>query len=67
MGEQRNERLTRDPRVSDIEVRLGHAAVVGDRDRPPLQLMAILQDHGIMNPTPAHREAEVHALLSRLY
>ena len=67
MEEQRNERLTRDPRVSDVEVRLGHAAVVGDEDQPPMQLIAILQDRGIMNPTPPHREAEVRALLSRLY
>ena len=65
--EQRNERLIKDPRVTDLEVRSGHAAIVGDEDRPPLQLMAILQEHGIMNRTPPDREAEVQALLSRLY
>jgi pimeloyl-ACP methyl ester carboxylesterase len=65
--EQRNELLTKDPRVTDLEVRNGHAAIVGDDDRPPLQLMAILQEHGIMNRTPPGREAEVQALLSRLY
>ena len=65
--EQRNERLIDDPRVIKLEVRSGHAAIVGDEDRPPVQLMAILQEHGIMNRTPPDREAEVQALLSRLY
>ena len=65
--EQRNERLTKDPRVTDLEVQEGHAAMVGDDDRPPVQLKAILQEHGIMNRTPADREVEVQALLSRLY
>jgi hypothetical protein len=67
LEEQRNERLTHDPRVTDLEVRNGHAAIVGDEDRPPLQLMAVLQEHGIMNRTPSDRQAEVQALLSRLY
>mgnify|MGYP001824112226 CR=1 FL=1 len=31
------------------------------------QLLAILQEHGIMNPTPPDRAAEVQLLLSRLY
>ena len=65
--EQRNERLTGDQRVTDLEVRQGHVAIVGDEDRPPVQLMAILQEHGIMNRTPSGREFEVQALLSRLY
>ena len=67
MEEQRNELLNKDPRVTDLEVRLGHATIVGDEDRPPVKLMAILQEHGIMNRTPPDREAEVQALLSRLY
>jgi pimeloyl-ACP methyl ester carboxylesterase len=67
LDEQRNERLTRDPRVIDLEVHLGHAAIVGDDDLPPLRLLAILQEHGIMNPTPPDRAAEVQLLLSRLY
>jgi pimeloyl-ACP methyl ester carboxylesterase len=65
--EQRNELLTQDPRVTEFEIRNGHAAIVGDEDRPPLQLMAILQEHGIMNPTPPERRTEVQTLLSRLY
>ena len=67
LEEQRNELVTQDPRVTDREVRDGHAAIVGDEDRPPLQLMAILQEHGIMNRTPSDRQAEIRALLSRLY
>jgi pimeloyl-ACP methyl ester carboxylesterase len=65
--EQRNERLIGDPQVTDLEVRAGHAAIIGDENRPPRQLMAILQERGIMNLTPPDREAAVQALLSRLY
>jgi pimeloyl-ACP methyl ester carboxylesterase len=67
VAEQRNERLIEDRRVTDLKVRSGHAAIVGDEDRPPLQLIAILQEHAIMNRTPPDREAEVQLLLSRLY
>lgn len=65
--EQRNERLIENPRVADLEVRAGHAAIIGDENRPPRQLMAILQKRGIMNPTPPDREVAVQVLLSRLY
>jgi pimeloyl-ACP methyl ester carboxylesterase len=65
--EQRNAQLIDDPRVAELEVRAGHAAIVGDENRPPRLLMAILQERGIMNPTPPERETEVEALLSRLY
>jgi pimeloyl-ACP methyl ester carboxylesterase len=67
LEEQRNELVTQDPRVTDREVRDGHAAIVGDEDRPPVQLMAILQEHGIMNRTSPDGQAEIRALLSRLY
>jgi hypothetical protein len=67
VAEQRNELLARDPRVTELGVRRGHAAIVGDEDRPPLRLMALLQEHGILNRTPPDRADEVAALLSRLY
>jgi pimeloyl-ACP methyl ester carboxylesterase len=67
LEEQHNARLFDDPRLVDIEVRAGHAAIVGDENRPPRLLMAVLQEHGIMNPTPPDRETEVQALLGRLY
>jgi pimeloyl-ACP methyl ester carboxylesterase len=50
-----------------VEVRAGHVEIVGDKRTVPTKLMAVLQDNGVLNPTPPHRAASLALLLSRLY
>lgn len=50
LGEQRNPRIERDPRVHVLGVAAGHAEIVGDVGVPPTKLYAILEGQGILAP-----------------
>ncbi len=67
LAEQHSDVVSADPRVSVVEVAAGHAAVVGENLSPPLLLIDLLQENGILVPTPPEREPEIVALLRRLY
>ena len=67
IAEQYHPPVDRYPIVSNIEVRAGHVEIVGDADAPPIKLIAILQDQGVMNPTEPERRAALQALLAELY
>jgi hypothetical protein len=67
LDEQYSDVVTADPRVATEEIAVGHAAAVGENLVPPRLLIEVLQQHGVLAPTPPSREAEVVALLDRLY
>jgi len=67
LGEQHNERVDADPRVTTDLVAAGHVEIVGDKAMPPLKLLVALQRHGVLNPTPAPKQAALQALLTRLF
>ena len=67
LEEQRNAIIDRDPIAKIVEVRAGHVEIVGDKRVAPVKLIAILQQHGIINPTEPERTAELNLLLTRLY
>ncbi len=67
LGEQYSEVLTADGRVTSVELEVGHAAAVGENLVPPRLLVEALQQHGILAPTPPAQQAEIVALLDRLY
>ncbi|MDQ3034247.1 MAG: alpha/beta hydrolase [Myxococcota bacterium] len=67
LDEQYSDVVTADPRVTTVEVDSGHGAIVGENREIPMLLIGILQQHGILAPTPAEREPDVVALLERLY
>jgi len=67
LDEQYSDVVSADDRVTVVEVAAGHAAVVGENLRPPVLLMEVLQENGILAVTPPEREPEIVALLARLY
>lgn len=67
LDEQRSEVVRADPRVSVVELRVGHAAAVGENRVPPLLLIDVLQQNSVLAPTTPALEPEVVALLARLY
>jgi len=67
LEEQNSEVVTADPRVSVVEIQVGHAAAVGENRMPPLLLIEVLQRSGVLAPTTPTLEPEIVALLARLY
>jgi pimeloyl-ACP methyl ester carboxylesterase len=67
LEEQRNPRVDDDPRLVVLEVRAGHAEIVGDGARVPEKLLGVLEERGVLAATPPARRAEVARLLAALY
>lgn len=67
LEEQRSAIVTSDPRVTTLELREGHAAVVGENGVAPLLLIEALQKEHVLAATPMEREASFAGLLARLY
>lgn len=65
--EQNNTRISGDRRVKPDLVAAGHAEIVGRDDSPPRKLLTVLQDHGVLAPTPPDRLVALEALLRRLF
>ena len=59
VDEQRNPILLKDPRVTEVVMAAGHGAVVGTENRPPHDLVRLLQEHEVMAPTPPERIADL--------
>ncbi len=67
LAEQRSPRPDTDPRVTHVQVQAGHVEIVGDKRVAPAKLIAILQDQGVLRPTPPARASAFEALLSKIY
>lgn len=67
LSEQYHPTVDSYPNVIDVKVDAGHVEIVGDKDISPKKLLSVLQAHGLLPPTPAHRKAALESLLARLY
>jgi hypothetical protein len=55
------------PQLTNVQVDSGHVEIVGYKDVAPRKLLAILQEQGLIAPTPPERGAALERLLAQLY
>ena len=55
------------PRLANVEVAAGHVEIVGYKGVAPHQLIAILQQQGLLAVTPTEREIAFQRLMAKLY
>lgn len=55
------------PQLKNVEVDAGHVEIVGDKNIVPRKLLSILQEEGMLAPTPPERRAALEKLLAELY
>jgi hypothetical protein len=67
LDEQYSDIVSADARVTTVEIPSGHAAAVGENRVPPLRLIQVLQEQGILVATPPAQEAAMVTFLDRLY
>ncbi len=67
LDEQYAEAVDRDSRVINIELKAGHAQVVGKPGHPPFTLIDTLEENGVLREQTSLSYAEDVALLNRLY
>lgn len=67
LPEQYNPIVDAYPRLTNIEVKAGHVEIVGHEDAAPRKLITILQQQGLLAPTPSSRKHKFEQLLGRLY
>lgn len=65
--EQYFHKIDASSKVKNIEISAGHVEIVGDHMTPPIKLIKILQDLGIINQTVPERKSELTFLLSVIY
>jgi len=53
--------------VTNVQVDAGHVEIVGYKHMAPRKLLAILQQQGMMPPTPPEQKAALENLLANLY
>lgn len=67
LEEQYSAVVTTDPRVTTLELREGHAAVVGENGVAPVLLIEALQKQQVLAETPPQRQVSFARLLAQLY
>lgn len=67
LQEQSQPQVDGESRAKVVNLRAGHVGIVGDQDRIPHKLIALLQQEDILLPTQARRRTELALLLARLY
>jgi len=67
LAEQRNAVVETDARIRRVQVKAGHVEIVGDKRVAPMKLITILQEQGVLRPTPAARLPAFKLLLARVY
>ena len=67
LGEQYQPLVDNSPQLTNVEVDAGHVEIVGDKNMVPRKLLAILQEQGMLAPTPPERRAALERLLAELY
>lgn len=65
--EQYHPLVDRDRRVTNIEIKAGHALVVGTTGRPPLELIDVLQENNILRVDSLSSMEEQIAMLNSFY
>lgn len=54
-------------KITNVEVKAGHVEIVGYDNVAPRKLLTILQDQGILTPTPQEHKVTLERLLAELY
>jgi hypothetical protein len=67
LDEQYFDRIDAAPVVRNVEIRVGHAAVIGMDDRPPLQLLEVLRSHRVLRRLPPEQEESFRERATLLY
>lgn len=67
LAEQYHPVIDNYPQLVNIEVEAGHVEIVGNKEVAPRKLLAILQQQGLLGPTPPERQAALEQLIARLY
>jgi len=67
LAEQYHPVIDKYPQVTNIQVNAGHVEIVGYKNVAPRKLLAILQEEGMLAPTPPERQAALEQLLRSLY
>jgi pimeloyl-ACP methyl ester carboxylesterase len=67
LSEQENPNMEKDPRLKSEVISAGHSGVVGQNGIPPLELIRVLQEDGVMTRTPEDRRVAIGRLLAKLY
>lgn len=67
LEEQYHPLVDTDKRVTNVEIKAGHALVVGQYGQPPLELIDVLQNNNILKPDLVSTPAERNELLISLY
>lgn len=55
------------PQLVNVEIAAGHVEIVGDKDIVPRKLLGVLQQQGLLAPTPPERRSAFEKLLAELY
>ncbi len=67
LAEQRLPEGQTDARTRRVQVNAGHVEIVGDKRVAPAKLIALLQEQGVLRPTPTARLQAFKLLLARVY
>ena len=65
--EQESAVVSASAHLTNVRVRAGHAAVVGEDGAAPLKLIEVLEAQGVLAQTPVQAQGAVSEFLSRLY
>jgi len=67
LAEQRQTAVDTDARTRRVQIHAGHVEIVGDKRVAPTKLITLLQEQGVLRPTPAARLSDFKRLLARVY
>ncbi|MDH3352367.1 MAG: lysophospholipase [Gammaproteobacteria bacterium] len=67
IDEQTQLALENDTGLASVQIKAGHVEIVGDGKSTPTKLIDTLQQHGVLNATPAELSAQLANLLADLY
>jgi len=67
LDEQRLPSTGHDARMKRVVVNAGHVEIVGDKQVAPLKLIEVLQDQGVLRPTPPERLSAFNRMLAQTY
>ena len=67
LDEQTQQKVDAQPGLESVVVKAGHVEIVGNSQAAPDKLIGILQQQGILRPTPAEDAEELAKLLADLY
>ncbi|HYW58422.1 MAG TPA: alpha/beta hydrolase [Polaromonas sp.] len=67
LAEQRQAAVETDTRTRRVEVNAGHVEIVGDKRVAPTKLISVLQEQGVLRPTPVAQLPAFRQLLARVY